>query len=324
MTKKRLKKADTAGINKMINIITSNPLMESEELIRKAREMGYDPANLIDQALGAIRYEKMSSVSLDSPIEDILNSIYEKNPTPGKRYILEPKEAYTKRGMQVKEALKNNAGFYSSLPDQKGSRRAPDFMVIKKPYTESEKLKAITDAGHELEHGSEYLIRPDFKSTTEESYVKGHHYDDIYEPKELIREVRELPQDEKTIKEILKQSEKLNVKPSLWGRLRSILGPMAAGAGLYTSLKSGDTLGAALEGTALVDPTGVSDAAAEVYRRSKLKDPEEIKQTMREDKYSAIPGGPSPADIMLDQLEDIQELEVQKEIDKRKKRLGYE
>lgn len=318
---RRLNKADTAGVNKILAEIANNPTISTEALIRKARELGYDPLDLIDAALGSVKYEK-SKASLDKPLEDILNDIFETDPTPGKRYVMEPSEAISPRGRDVARNLEGNLGVATSLNAGR-SRALPDYVAVRPAYTDLEKLKSIAHAGHELEHQKDYLVRPDYQMKTDKIYKPGHHYKDIYEPAELIREARGLPEDEKVIQEVLKQSKKSYIKPSPFIKLRNVLGPLAAGAGLYSAMQSGDALGATLEGAALVDPTGISDAAAEINRRLKMT-PEEAKQAAREDVYSAIPGGPSPADIMLDQLEDIDELEIQKEIEKRKKKMGYE
>lgn len=314
------KKADTAGINKLLSEIASNPTISSEDLIRKARELGYDAGDLIDATLGSVKYEK-SKATLSKPLEDVLNDIFETDPTPGKRYILDPSEATSPRGKDVAKALEGNLGVATSLNIGK-PRALPDYVAVRPAKTDLEKLKGISHAGHELKHQVDYLVRPDFKMEEKDPFKAGHHYKEIYEPSELIKEVKDLPKDEREIKEILNQSKKSFLKPSPFTKLRNVIGPLAAGAGLYSAMKSGDAMGASLEGAALLDPTGISDAAAEINRRLKMT-PKEAKEAAREDKYSAIPGGPGPADIMLDQLEDIDELEMQKEIEKLKQKMGY-
>jgi len=319
--KGRLKKADTSGINKILSEISNNPTISTDALIRKARELGYEPMDLIDAALGSVKYEK-SKANLSSPLDEVLNDIFEQDPTPGRRYVIDPTEAISKRGKEVAKSLEGNLGVATSVNFGK-SRALPDFVAVRPAYDDLEKLKAIAHAGHELEHQKDFFVRPDYQMKTEKSYKPGHHFKDIYEPSELIREARELPEDEKLIQEVLKQSKKSYVKPSPFTRLRGILAPLAAAAGLYSAGKSGDALGATLEGAALIDPTGISDAAAEINRRLKMS-PEEVEEVAKEDKYSAIPGGPSPSDIMIDQLNESDELEIEKEIKKRKQKLGYE
>lgn len=316
--KKTMKKADMTGIDKIIAEIANNPTISSEALIRKAMELGYDPTDLIDAALGSVKYEK-SKASLQKPIEDILNDVFEKNLTPGKRYVIDPSEATSRRGKEVAKALGEDLGVSVSIDTGK-SRSIPDYVAVRPSYSDLEKLKNIAHAGHEIEHTTDFLIRPNNVIKTTTPYKKGHHFKEIYEPAELIREVKNLPQDEKVAKEILKQSKKAGLKPHIFSKLRSVLGPLATGVGVYSALKSGDVAGAILNAGALLDPTGVLDAAAEVKDRLNMS-PKEQKQINKEDKYSAMGSALSPSDIMLDQLE---ELEIEKEMQKRKKQLGYE
>lgn len=122
------------------------------------------------------------------------------------------------------------------------------------------------------------------------------------------------------------------------------IGPIAGGLGAYSALKSGDAAAAGLNLASIIDPTGISDAALEIKERLKEKDSKEIRKIMREDKYRAMGSALSPADIMLDQLEDIEDkkesgLGQKKEPDleemdnvfnyddylkKKKKQMGYE
>ena len=297
---KRLKRADTSGINKLVAEIVNNPTITTDQLMRKAVELGYDPADLIDAALGSVKYDK-SKASLDKPLEDILNDVYESDVTPGKRYVMEPTEALTSRGKDVAKNLEGNLGVATSLNIGK-ARSLPDYVAVRPAYTEMGKLKSIAHAGHELGHQQDYLIRPDFKMQTTDPYKSGHHYKEIYEPAELIREARDLPQDEKAIKEVIKQSKKAMLKPSMFTRLRSLLGPIAAGTGLYSALKSGDVSAAALNAASLVDPTGISDAALEVKNRLNMS-PEEQEKISKEDRYSAMPMDLANEQRMLDELE---------------------
>lgn len=317
---KRYKPIDSQGISKIVSEIRNNPLIRPEELMIRAKELGYNPLDLIDAALGAVKYEK-SSARLDQPFEDFLNSVYENDPTPGRRYIMEPSEAITPRGKEVAKALEGNLGVAQSMNFGR-SRALPDYVAIRPAYKDIEKLQSLSHAGHELEHQVDYLIRPNFQMKTDKPFKEGHHYR-LYEPEELIREARDLPKDARIEQEIVKQSKKAMLKPSLFSRLRSLLGPIAAGAGLYSALKSKDATAAALEGAALVDPTGIADAAAEVNRRLKMS-PEEQQKTAKEDYYSAMPLDIANEQRMLDELEDDKELTVEKDLKKRKKELGYE
>lgn len=322
---KRYKKADAAGINQLISWISANPIESAipSRMIAKAYELGYDPRDLIDSALGSVKLDK-SGARLSQDIVDILNQVYSEDKTPGGRYVIEPAEAYTKKGKEVAKSLDGNVGVATSQNFGK-STSLPDYSAIRLPYSEEQKIKAITDAGHELRHSAENLTIPELIMTNPNPYTKGHHARDIYETSELNREVRGLAEDPKFLEQIEKQNKKSFLNPSIFTRLFSYLGPVGAAILAGASLKSGDTFGAALDLGSAADPFGVVDVAAEARRRSKIKDPKEAKKVMREDKYSALGPALSPSDIMLDKLEDIEEEEmsVQKEIEKRKNKLGY-
>lgn len=220
------------AIDQFTSYIANTPLVQYRDLVNKALEMGYDPHELIDASLGSVKYEK-SNASLKSPLEDILNSIYEKDPTPGSRYVIDPTEAISERAKEVAQNIeKNVTGYASAVPSKR--RALPDYAAVTPRSKDIDKLKAISDAGHELEHLKDFLTRPDFIPKTEKSYKLGHHFKNIYEPTELIREVKNLPEDIKLTKEIIKQNKKSFLKPSMFTRLRSLVGflPGLAAAGL--------------------------------------------------------------------------------------------
>ena len=298
----RQKRVDRAGVEKLISYIAANPIESTlpGKLMQKAQELGYNPRELVDTALGHVKLEKSSAKLSDNPV-DILNAIYENDPTPGRRYVIDPSEAVSERGKQVAKSLEGNVGISQSLNIGK-SRSLPDFAAVKMPYNDIEKLKSIADAGHEIKHNTNFLTIPDLKIYNPNPYEEGHHWGPIYETSELNREVRNLPQNEKEVKEILKQSKKAGLKPSLFGRLLSLLGPVGAAIGGYSALKSGDALGAALNIGSAIDPTGVTDAAAEINRRVKMS-PEEQEETAREDRYSAMPMDIANEQRMLDDLQ---------------------
>ena len=229
---RRFSNPNPKDIQKFLDFIANNPTADSDTLIRKSMEMGFHPREMIDLALGSVKYEK-SKANLDKPIVDILNDIYEKDPTPGRRYVVEPSEAISKKAKEISKNLGKDIGIAEALDIGK-PRLLPDYSAVKEAYSESEKLRRIADAGHELKHQEDYLIRPDFVTTEDKPYRKGHHYGDIYETKELLRETKDLPQDEKVVKEIVKQSKKSGLKPSVFTRLRSVLGfiPTAVATGL--------------------------------------------------------------------------------------------
>jgi hypothetical protein len=282
-------------------------MLTNKDLFRKAIEMGYDPKDLIDATLGHIKYEK-SSASLKNNLEDILNAVYEKDPTPGKRYVVEPIEAISERAKEVAKNLEGNLGVATSLNIGR-SRSLPDYAAVRQQYDDLKKLQAITHAGHELKHQSDYLIRPNMSMKTEYPFRKGHHFGDIYETSELIREAKDLPKNQKELDEIVKQSKKAGLKPSTFGRLFSLLGkvgPVGAAIGAASALKSGDVSAAALNAASAIDPTGISDAALEIKNRLKMS-PEEQEEAAREDRYSAMPMDLANEQRILDELEKYDE-----------------
>ncbi len=231
MKTKRFSSITPKAVDQFSSYIANTPLVQYEDLVNKALEMGYDPNELIDASLGSVKYEK-SSASLKKPLEDILNAVYEKDPTPGKRYVVDPAEAISQKAKEIVKGMEGGVGYASALPSKR--RALAEYAAVTPRSTDLEKLKAIADAGHELQHLKDFLVRPDFRPKTEQSFKTGHHFKDIYEPTELIREVKGLPEDEKLTKEILKQSKKSGLKPSLFTRLRSLVGfiPGLAAAGL--------------------------------------------------------------------------------------------
>jgi hypothetical protein len=231
MKQKRFSQVTPRAIDQFNSYIANTPMVQYEDLVNKALEMGYDPHELIDTALGSVKYEK-SGANLKNSLEDILNSIYEKDIVPGKRYVIDPLEAVSRRAKEVAKNLEGSVGFASALSSKR--RALPDYAAVIPRSSEMGKFRAIGDAGHELEHLKDFLIRPDFRPKTEQAYKSGHHFKDIYEPRELIREVKDLPEDSKVVKEIAKQSKKSGLSPSLFTRLRSLVGivPGLAAAGL--------------------------------------------------------------------------------------------
>lgn len=231
MKQKRFSQVTPKAIDQLTSYISNTPMVQYEDLVSKSLEMGYDPYELIDAALGSVKYEK-SGANLKAPLEDILNAIYEKDPTPGKRYVIDPLEAVSSRAKEVAKNIEGGVGIASALPSKR--RALPDYAAVLPRSSDLDKLRAISDAGHELEHLKDFSIRPDFRPKTEQAYKPGHHFKDIYEPKELIREVKNLPEDPRVAKEIVKQSKKSGLKPSIFTRLRSLVGllPGLAAAGL--------------------------------------------------------------------------------------------
>jgi hypothetical protein len=300
---KRFSPITPRAVSQFTDYVANTPKVTNKDLFRKAIEMGYNPTDLIDASLGHIRYEK-SSASLKSNLEDILNNVYEKDPTPGKRYVIDPSEAISERAKDVAKNLGKDLGVAKSLNFGR-SRSLPDYAAVSNRHSDLEKLKAISDAGHELQHQVDFLIRPDMKMETEFPFRQGHHFGNVYETSELIREAKDLPRNQKELDEIVKQSKKAGLKPSTFGRLFSLLGkvgPIGAGVSALAALKSGDVGAAALNAASAVDPTGISDATLEVKNRLKMST-EEQEEAAKEDRYSAMPMDIANEQRMLDDLD---------------------
>lgn len=302
-TVKRFSPITPRAVSQFTAYVANTPMVTHDDLFRKAIEMGYDPKDLIDATLGHVKYEK-SSASLKSNLEDILNDVYDKDPTPGRRYVLDPSDAVSERAKDVAKNLEGNLGVATSLNTGR-SRSLPDYAAVRNQYSDLEKLKALSHAGHELKHQSDYLIRPNMSMKTEYPFREGHHFGEVYETSELIREAKDLPRNQKELDEIVKQSKKAGLKPSSFGRLFSLLGkvgPIGAGIGALSALKSGDVGAAALNAASAVDPTGVADAALDIKNRLKMS-PEEQEEAAKEDRYSAMPMDIANEQRMLDDLD---------------------
>ena len=81
------------------------------------------------------------------------------------------------------------------------------------------------------------------------------------------------------------------------------IGPIGAGIGAISALRSGDVPAAVLHGAAAIDPTGISDAALDINNRLKMN-PEDAAQASKEDYYSAMPDDLANEQRMLDELKE--------------------
>jgi hypothetical protein len=209
------------AMDAMTAFVANNPGAQHEDLVRKALEMGFEPNELIDQSLGSVMVDK-GGLNLSRPLEDLLNESYGDNPIGGSRYVIDPNQVSSSRAKEVASELGKDRG----VSIARGKTRAkPDFVAVKDATNETDKLRALPVGGHELKHSEDFLIRPGFEGV-EQSGKIGHHYGPgTYESQELIRQVRDLPQDDKVLKEIAKRSD--NIPTSLFSRLRSVplIGP---------------------------------------------------------------------------------------------------
>lgn len=334
--RKRVRETDTAGIDKIIKEIANNPLISTEELIIKARELGYDPADLIDKALGSVKYEK-SSADLSKSLEDILNTVYENDPTPVNRYIIDP----TSKKL-VSPKAKNYAAKFTEDPNLLGfetnldlgkSRKLPEDVVVKNMTGDMGKLQALTIAGHEIKHAENDLIRPNFKSQGN-AFQPNHHYGDVYETSELVREVQGRPVDTKVINEIRKQASKnfLNKKVRPFTKLMSML-PVAGG--IATALAAGNVEDALADTIVLggVDKLGEGSdifPGPEVTKYS--PNPQLARASARElkmlEEFGKGEKVETPRDLarerMQQNMDAMETLDAELEVKKAKKRFGYE
>lgn len=213
LAEKRLSKdPNLRAIDALTSYISNNPGVQYEDLVRKSLELGQDPTNLIDRALGSVIVDK-NSLDLSKPTVDLLNETYGSNPVPGYRYVVDPSNVKSATGKEISKYLSGSHGIASGWRYKGESRGKPDFIAIEDAKDEAGKLKALVAGGHELKHSEDRMIRPHFKSSNETGEL-GHHYGSgTFESQDLIKKVRDLPEDEKTVKEILKRAKGLD-KPS--------------------------------------------------------------------------------------------------------------
>ena len=244
LAEKRLsKEADSKVIDALTSYIANNPGVQYEDLVRKSLELGQDPTSLIDRALGSVIVDK-GGLNLNKPTVDLLNEVYESNPVPGYRYVVDPNNVKSATGKEIAKDLLGSEGIARGWRYQGESRGKPDFVAIEDAKDELSKMRALVAGGHELKHTEDRMIRPNFKSIGEAGELGHHQGPGTFEAQNLIKQVRDLPEDEKVVKEILKRSKGLD-KPS-FRVLRGIpyIGTTLAGA---AALSSPDASAAAMD-----------------------------------------------------------------------------
>ena len=244
LAEKRLsKEADSKAIDALTSYIANNPGVQYEDLVRKSLELGQDPTSLIDRALGSVIVDK-GGLNLNKPTVDLLNEVYESNPVPGYRYVVDPNNVKSATGKEIAKDLLGSEGIARGWRYQGESRGKPDFVAIEDAKDELSKMRALVAGGHELKHTEDRMIRPNFKSIGEAGELGHHQGPGTFEAQNLIKQVRDLPEDEKVVKEILKRSKGLD-KPS-FRVLRGIpyIGTTLAGA---AALSSPDASAAAMD-----------------------------------------------------------------------------
>jgi hypothetical protein len=241
--KKLSKDPNSRAIDALTSYISNNPGVQYEDLVRKSLELGQDPSTLIDRALGSVIVDK-GGLNLSKPTVDLLNETYESNPVPGYRYVVDPNNVKSATGKEIAKDLMGSEGIASGWRYKGESRGKPDFIAIEDAKDELSKMKALVAGGHELKHTEDRMIRPNFKSIGEAGEIGHHQGPGTFEAQNLIKQVRDLPEDEKVVKEILKRSKGLD-KPS-FKVLRGIpyVGTALAGA---AALSSPDASAAAMD-----------------------------------------------------------------------------
>ena len=306
----RLMEPNLKGIERLQAFIANNPGVQHDDIVNAAIKMGYRPDALLDAATGDMMFTN-SRANISSDFEDIANTIFEKNPTPGSRVIIDPAQALKRK--LTPEARKMLQYLYNRRRNDYNKGVAvsqeglPIHTIIKNPKNkEIAKLKAIADIGHEFKHQTQTLTLPDFVETSEAPYTKGHHAGEIYESDKLIKDVRGISDDSKEFKAAAKASKKLGGSVQPFRKLMSLIGkigPIGAGIGAISALRSGDVPAAVLHGAAAIDPTGISDAALDINNRLKMN-PEDAAQASKEDYYSAMPDDLANEQRMLDELKE--------------------
>lgn len=217
------------AVDAMTSFIANNPGAQHEDLVRRAMEMGYNPASLIEQSLGSVMVDK-NGLNLNLPLEDLLNESYGEKQLPGARYVINPNDISSSRGKEVLADLAKSRGVSVS----KGA--IPDYVAVKDATTELEKLRALPIGGHELQHTEDLIRRPKFVPEGALGEVGHHLGPGTFESKELIKQVRDLPDDPRIAKEILKRTG--GKAASVFSKLRGavpFIGPaLGLGAAAYS------------------------------------------------------------------------------------------
>lgn len=254
---------NTQAVNALTSFISNNPHVSYEELVRKAVELGQNPEKLIEQALGSVIVDK-NGLNLKNNTTDLLNEVYESNPVPGYRYVVDPNNDNSATGKEIANALYGNEGIASGWRYKGEARGKPDFVAVEDAKDEIGKMRALVTGGHELKHGEDRMIRPHFKSKLESGEM-GHHFGPgTFESQDLIRQVRDLPEDDRVVNEIIKRSKGLDRVP--FKALKSIA-PVLAKAGLATA---GGTMSLAAEAADSEDMGGAAEQSAFLRERDEM------------------------------------------------------
>jgi len=270
---KRPSPVNTKAIDEMIAHIANTPLIERDEVIRKAKEMGYSPSELMDASLGSVMLDKRGG-DISGEMEDVLNRIYSEDPTPGTRSIVDPATARSKLGKELAKRLEGGLGMQTGFAE-KNNLFIPEHTIIKEPGKDLiEKLKAITHAGHELKHGSEYL-GSGYTEGDPRSYKLTHHAQGIYEPDTLIKEIKNTNDRTKEYEMLTKRARAAGVKPSQFIKLLGMLNPLSIasqGVSALADIKEGKPNTAAAKLATSLAPMGAGQLEDNLMEEAAIKD----------------------------------------------------
>lgn len=264
---------NTKAVDELIAHIANTPLIERDEVIRKAREMGYRPSELMDAALGSVMLDKRGG-DISGEMEDVLNKIYSEDPTPGRRSIVDPATARSKLGKELSKRLEGGLGMQTGFAESKGLF-VPADTILKDPGKDLiERLKSITHAGHELKHGSEYL-GSGYTEGDPRAYKLTHHAQGIYEPDTLIKEVKNTNDRNKEYEMLTKRARAAGVKANPFIKLLGILNPLSIasqGVSALADIKEGKPNTAAAKLATSLAPMGAGQLEDNLMEEAAIKD----------------------------------------------------
>jgi hypothetical protein len=271
--RKRPSQVNIKAVDELIAHIANTPLIERDEVIRKAKEMGYNPRDLTDAALGSVMLDKRGG-DISGEMEDVLNRIYSEDPTPGTRSIVDPSTSRSKLGRELSKRLEGGLGMQTGFGESNGLF-IPEHTIVKEPSKDLiERLSSITNAGHELKHGSEYL-GSGYTEGDPRAYKLTHHAQGIYEPDTLIKEIKNTNDRSKEYEMLTKRARAAGVKANPFIKLLGILNPLAItsqGVSALADIKEGNPNTAAAKLATSLAPMGAGQLEDNLMEEAAIKD----------------------------------------------------
>lgn len=230
-------------VNRFLQKIAANPEIDQKDLLRISVEMGINPRELIRKSLGSVLVDE-NNLSLDKPIDDLLNNIFEKNPVPGKRLVVNPNVDISKIDPKELEVIGRTLNLFKSKPnvlghmqyrqnwfDKNAFRGKPDISAVRLLGTSDDQmLSQIVTAAHELEHAEDAVLGNIPENQNPIAFNEKHHgRKGIFELDELIKKVRGLSPDPEKIKQLVENSKKLG-SSEVFKKIKSVAPFVAKGA----------------------------------------------------------------------------------------------